>query len=373
MNFFKKLFRKIKIYYSTDDETNREIKRAKFLASRKFSLLLIIVFILMTTLISNIIANGLDIFFYNMKGEEKSFDIVQAVFFFGIRKYWYVYIFNYLMMVLIIIKIQFRLKTSFRSINEGQKGKCRFCSLTEIENQYKSVPKKEKDFEGKGGVVISSYEDKVFIDEGDVNNLVIGTTRSGKGELFLFPTIDVYSRAKVKSSLIINDPKGEFLASSKDTLEKRGYRIEVLNLIDPNNSMSYNPLHLIVEAYLEKDYGEAQKLCKSLTYSMYYNPNVKDPFWQNSAMKTYSMYYKPNVKDPFWQNSAMSLVNALILAILEECYKKYGEEEIKNRVTMFTVANMLSELGSAYDEDGNNELDKYFRNLPSNSIAKMQY
>lgn len=352
MNFFKKLFRKIKIYYSTDDETNREIKRAKFLASRKFSLLLIIVFILMTTLISNIIANGLDIFFYNMKGEEKSFDIVQAVFFFGIRKYWYVYIFNYLMMVLIIIKIQFRLKTSFRSINEGQKGKCRFCSLTEIENQYKSVPKKEKDFEGKGGVVISSYGDSVFIDEGDVNNLVIGTTRSGKGELFLFPTIDVYSRAKVKSSLIINDPKGEFLASSKDTLEKRGYRIEVLNLINPNNSMSYNPLHLIVEAYLEKDYGEAQKLCKSLTYSMYYNPNVKDPFWQNSAM---------------------SLVNALILAILEECYKKYGEEEMKDRVTMFTVANMLSELGSAYDEEGNNELDKYFKNLPSNSIAKMQY
>ncbi|WP_176717923.1 type IV secretory system conjugative DNA transfer family protein, partial [Brochothrix thermosphacta] len=142
---------------------------------------------------------------------------------------------------------------------------------------------------------------------------------------------DVYSRAKVKSSLIINDPKGEFLASSKDTLEKRGYRIEVLNLIDPNNSMSYNLLHLIVEAYLEKDYGEAQKLCKAITYSM---------------------YYKPNVKDPFWQNSAMSLVNALILAILEECYKKYGEEEIKNRVTMFTVANMLSELGSAYDEDG---------------------
>ncbi|MGU9410869.1 VirD4-like conjugal transfer protein, CD1115 family, partial [Clostridium perfringens] len=104
------------------------------------------------------------------------------------------YIFNYLMMVLIIIKIQFRLKTSFRSINEGQKGKCRFCSLTEIESQYKSVPKKEKVFEGKGGVVISSYEDSVFIDEGDVNNLVIGTTRSGKGELFLFPTIDVYSR-----------------------------------------------------------------------------------------------------------------------------------------------------------------------------------
>ncbi|MDM0612420.1 type IV secretory system conjugative DNA transfer family protein [Clostridium perfringens] len=352
MSFLKKIFRKIKIYYSTDDETNREIKKAKFLASRKFSLFITIVLTILITLISNIIANGLDIVFSSIKGKEKAFNFLEAIFYFEFNKYWYVYIFTYIMLILIIIKIQFRLKTSFRTINEGQKGKCRFCSLLEIEEQYKSVPKKEKEFEGKGGVVISSYEDKAFIDEGDVNNLVIGTTRSGKGELFLFPTIDVYSRAKVKSSLIINDPKGEFLASSKDTLEKRGYRIEVLNLIDPSNSMSYNPLYLIVEAYLEKDYGEAQKLCKSLTYSM---------------------YYKPNVKDPFWQNSAMSLVNALILATLEECYKKYGEEEMRNRVTMFTVANMLSELGSAYDEDGNNELDKYFRNLPSNSIAKMQY
>lgn len=352
MSFLKRIFRKIKIYYSTDDETNREIKKAKFLASRKFTLFITIVLTILMTLISNIIANGLEIVFYNIKGKEKAFNFLEAIFYFEFNKYWYVYIFTYIMLILIIIKIQFRLKTSFRTINEGQKGKCRFCSLLEIEEQYKSVPKKEKDFEGKGGVVISNYGDKVFIDEGDINNLVIGTTRSGKGELFLFPTIDVYSRAKVKSSLIINDPKGEFLASSKDTLEKRGYRIEVLNLIDPGNSMSYNPLYLIVEAYLSKDYGEAQKLCKSLTYSMYYNPSVKDPFWQNSAM---------------------SLVNALILATLEECYKKYGEEEIKNRVTMFTVANMLSELGSAYDEDGNNELDKYFNKLPSNSIAKMQY
>ena len=126
MRFLKKIFRKIKIYYSTDDETNREIKKAKFLASRRFSLFITIVLTILTTLISNIIANGLEIIFSNIKGKEKAFNFLEAIFYFEFNKYWYVYIFTYIMLILIIIKIQFRLKTSFRTINEGQKGKCRF-------------------------------------------------------------------------------------------------------------------------------------------------------------------------------------------------------------------------------------------------------
>ena len=74
----------------------------------------------------------------------------------------------------------------------------------------------------------------------------------------------------------------------------------MLNLIDPINSMSYNPLTLIIDAYKRKDYGEAQLLCQTLTYSIYNDPNTKDAFWQNTAM---------------------SLTNALILALCEECIK----------------------------------------------------
>ena len=114
------------------------------------------------------------------------------------------------------------------------------------------------------------------------------------------------------------------------------------------NSMSYNPLQLIIDAYREKDYSTAQSLVKTLTYTL---------------------YYKPGSKDPFWQTSAMSLVNALILAVCDECIKS-GD---LHKITLYTVANMLSELGSKEDVTGKNELDNYFERLDSMSVAKMQY
>ena len=84
------------------------------------------------------------------------------------------------------------------------------------------------------------------------------------------------------------------MAMSKETLEQRGYEVLMLNLTDPLNSMSYNPLTLIIDAYKREDFGEAQLLCQTLTYSIYNDPNTKDAFWQNTAM---------------------SLTNALILAL----------------------------------------------------------
>ena len=47
-----------------------------------------------------------------------------------------------------------------------------------------------------------------------------------------------------------NDPKGELYKGSKETLEERGYEVQVLNLETPDQSMSYNPLQLIIDAYV---------------------------------------------------------------------------------------------------------------------------
>ncbi|EOQ05357.1 hypothetical protein KOY_04530 [Bacillus cereus VDM021] len=247
----------------------------------------------------------------------------------------------------------YKLRSSFKNLNNHQKGSSRFTTIDELKKQYRAAPEREKSFEGGGGVVISRLDDEVFIDDSPVNNLIIGTTRSGKGETFVFPTIDVYSRAEHKPSLITNDPKGEIFSASKETLEKRGYHIEVLNLLNPLDSMSYNLLQLVKDAYKEGDYSTAQALCKTLSHTLYYNPNVKDPFWQQCAM---------------------SLCNAMILAVTDKCIADGTEEKI----TMYAVANMLSELGSKEvivdpDSDPQNALDLYFEGLPADSVAKMQY
>ena len=49
-------------------------------------------------------------------------------------------------------------------------------------------------------------------------------TRSGKGEMFVFPIIDILSRAEEKASLVITDPKLELYKSSFQTLKKSRIR-----------------------------------------------------------------------------------------------------------------------------------------------------
>ncbi|MDS0528314.1 type IV secretory system conjugative DNA transfer family protein [Clostridium sp. SHJSY1] len=258
----------------------------------------------------------------------------------------------YLVTLIIILVADIRaiysIKKNFKDINKGQKGTSEFTTLKELKAQYKAIPEKTKTFEGGGGVVISRYKDKIFIDDGPVNNLIIGTTRSGKGETFVFPTIDVYSRAEKQPSMIINDPKGELAAASYETLKERGYDIQILNLLEPDRGMSYNPLQLIINAYKNGEYSTAQLLCNTLTFSLYNDPTAKDKFWQLSSQ---------------------SLVNAIILAITKDCLDNKEEEKI----TLYTVANFLAEKGAQEDIDGNNELDKFFENRDSSDIAKMQY
>lgn len=301
-------------------------------------------------------------------------------------------LFLYLILLMIAslctLQFTYKIRSSFKDLNHNQKDSSRFATLDEVKQQYRAIPDKTERYEGKGGVVISRYNvvsckaifqqakrvidakgmekwqeikklkdsakaGRLLIDDGAVSNLIIGTTRSGKGETFVFPTLDAYSRAKLQPSLIINDPKAEILAASKKTFEKRGFHIEVLNLINPLESMSYNLLQLIKDAYKQGDTATAQTLCNTLSFSLYYNPNVKDPFWNNSAM---------------------SLCNALILAVIDKCIK----EKTEDKISMYAVANMLSELGSkevVIDAKGNtqNVLDIYFEMLPAESVAKMQY
>lgn len=271
-----------------------------------------------------------------------------------IFSYFPVYLIVYVLFFIIYYKSMLKIKIAYSTLEDGQKGTARFSTREEIDLQYKSIPKKDIQFPGYGGIPIARNveKDEIYIDDGVVNTLIIGSTRSGKGETSVFPSIDNYSRAEKQVDIIANDTKAELYANSKEELENRNYDTYALNLADPDNSMSYNPLQLVIDEYKAKNYDDAQLLCNSLTFTLYHNPNSKDPIWENSSM---------------------SLVNAIILALCEE-YIPIDKEE---KITMYTVANMILSLGSnSYqDEDGNwiNELDEYFKKLPSNSPARLQY
>ena len=69
------------------------------------------------------------------------------------------------------------------------------------------------------------------------NILVIGGSGSGKTRFFVKPNL-----LQCHSSYVVTDPKGTILCEVGALLERKGYRIKSLNLINFKKSMRYNPL-----------------------------------------------------------------------------------------------------------------------------------
>ncbi|MFR2529740.1 MAG: VirD4-like conjugal transfer protein, CD1115 family [Clostridium paraputrificum] len=278
-------------------------------------------------------------------------------------KFWILYVFMIVAFLFIYIKLRITIVASFETLEKGQKGNSRLTTLKEIIKQYIAIPERDEEFKGKGGVPISRYKDKIYIDISPLHTIVIGTTRSGKGQGFVLITIDIFSRAETKSSLVFNDPKGELCGLSKDLLERKGYEVKVIDFLEMENSIGYNPLQIIKDAWREGDFGEAELRCRTFTYSLYHNPKSTDKVWEELSM---------------------NLVNALILALCERCIKTEKEregmtkDEIEHwdkeemKVNLFSVASMLGDLGGKELEEGTT-IDIYFDNLPKESIAKRQY
>lgn len=138
---------------------------------------------------------------------------------------WWIMVF--ILIVIITVRIRYMIYTNYRDINKNQKGSTRWSTLAEIQQQYRAIPLKfEKPYEtyfGKGGVPVCQYgthydeqnqlcdieKGVIYIDPTPVNNLIIGITRSGKGEMFVFNMIDIYSRAENKLYSIYPEKKQE--------------------------------------------------------------------------------------------------------------------------------------------------------------------
>ena len=95
------------------------------------------------------------------------------------------------------------------------------------------------------------------------NILVIGGSGSGKTRFFVKPSL-----LQCHSSYVVTDPKGTILNEVGTLLDRKGYRIKSLNLINFKKSMKYNPLAYIrsekdilklVNALILNTKGEGEK------------------------------------------------------------------------------------------------------------------
>lgn len=107
----------------------------------------------------------------------------------------------------------------------------------------------------------------------NLNTLVCGGSGAGKTRFYCKPNI-----MQCNTSFVILDPKGEILRDTGELLEKSGYEIKVLDLINMEKSHCYNPF-----VYLEND-NDVQKLVTNLFKSTTpKGSQSNDPFWDTAA------------------------------------------------------------------------------------------
>ncbi|MGB4636049.1 MAG: type IV secretory system conjugative DNA transfer family protein [Arcanobacterium sp.] len=118
----------------------------------------------------------------------------------------------------------------------------------------------------------------------NINALVIGGSGSGKSRYFVQPNL-----AQANTSYLVTDPKGELYAMTADYLRGKGYVVRCLNLVDFDQSETFNPLAYFNEAQPEVD-------VTILVKNFISNTNGE----------------KPKNAGDFWEKAESALLHALI-------------------------------------------------------------
>lgn len=107
----------------------------------------------------------------------------------------------------------------------------------------------------------------------NMNTLIIGGSGAGKTRFYAKPNV-----MQANTSLIVLDPKGEIARDEGYLLEKKGYVVKVLDLINMDKSHCYNPF-----VYLQSD-NDVQKLVTNLFKATTpKGSQSQDPFWDTAA------------------------------------------------------------------------------------------
>ena len=172
----------------------------------------------------------------------------------------------------------------------------------------------------------------------NLNVMVVGGSGAGKTRFFAKPNI-----MQANSSFVVLDPKGEILRDTGGLLEKQGYDIKVLDLINTEKSHGFNPF-----VYLRSD-KDVLRLVSNLI--------------RNTTPKG------AQSNDPFWERAETALLEALILYLVNEAPPE--EQNFPMVMEMINAAEVKEE-----DEEYASVLDELFERLAMNDpehLAVKQY
>ena len=209
------------------------------------------------------------------------------------------------------------------------KGYSRWCSEKEMKKSLFEVDPRADTIEHAGIPIISDGK-KMWVDDGEAHNIVVGATGSGKTQIVVFPMIRLL--AKAGESMVLTDPKGELFEGTAGMLKEKGYNIVVLNFRDPQKGNAWNPMNLPYKLYQEGNTDKAVELLDDLALNI--------------------LYDEKNTGDPFWEKSGADYFSGLTLGLFEDA----TEEQVN-----LNSLNLMSNLGEErFGGPNNNYIKEYF-------------
>ncbi len=181
----------------------------------------------------------------------------------------------------------------------------------------------------KKGIVLAEKNYLPVDKRGNVNVLIVGGSGAGKSASYVIP-----NALQLLGSYVFTDPKGELYDKTAGYFRAKGYDVKVLNLVRPQNSDGYNPLHHITN---------------EIDVDIIANTIVKGQGEGKSA-------------DPFWDDMSEMLMKALIYYLMA---KRPPEEQ--------SLASCSELVRCANSSGGDSLLGNLMNELPFDHPARMYY
>ena len=185
-----------------------------------------------------------------------------------------------------------------------------------------------------------------FYDSRPVNTILIAITRGGKGQTFIEPSFDLWTREKNKWNIFTTDPKGELLAKFYYPATVRGMEVVQFNLMHPHLTNVFNPLINAVQQFRRNDPPKGSSIIDSIVETLFpdngeiWNPAAGNMFRRAVYMIMDDMIEKEKYLRyvGFRDNIPQEITDAEI-------------NRVYSKLTLFNVYKLIGDLASRISKD----------------------
>lgn len=185
-----------------------------------------------------------------------------------------------------------------------------------------------------------------FYDSRPVNTILIAITRAGKGQTYIEPAFDVWTREKKPWNIFTTDPKGELLAKFYYSATVRGFEIVQFNLMHPHLTNVYNPLVNAVQAFRQNNPVKGTSLIDSIVDTLFPdNGEIWNPAAGNMFRRAVYLLFDYYIEQEKYLRYLAHKNNTPPEVVDAEISKLYS------KVTLANVYALIGELAASVSKD----------------------